>query len=223
MLPGDWIRFDITDPGEGIPAEHLPRTYEPFFSTKDTDEGYGLGLAQTYNIVKQHNGYIDVVSRLGKGTTFTIYFPSLRGDEIEKEDNDMEMILNGERETILLVENDSLSLQAVSEALEYLNYRVVAVASGREALDVYENDRIHLVVCDMVMPEMCGIKLYSALADKDPNLKMVIITGYPLGETSPDIIKRGIVGVIRKPTDLTTLSHTIRRALSTEISPDILK
>lgn len=223
MPAGDWIRLDITDTGEGIPAELLPRIFEPFFTTKDTGEGHGLGLAQTYNVVKQHNGYIDVVSRLGKCTTFTIYFPSLRGgDEIEQEDNDMEMIMNGEKETILLVEDDSSSLQAVNEALEYLNYRVVAVASGRQALDAFENDRIHLVISDMVMPDMSGVELYSALADQDPNLKMIIMTGYPLEEIGTDIIKRGIVGLIKKPTNMTTLSHTIRKALSTVISPDSL-
>lgn len=82
--------------------------------------------------------------------------------------------------------------------------------------------KIHLVVSDMVMPDMSGIELYSALADKDPNLKMMIITGYPLEEIGPDILKRGVVGLIKKPTDMITLSHTIRKALSTEISPDSL-
>ena len=130
------------------------------------------------------------------------------------------MIMNGEKETILLVEDDSLSLQAVSDTLEFLNYRVVAVASGREALDAFENDRIDLVISDMVMPDMSGTELHSALTDKAPNLKMMIITGYPLEEIGSDILKSGVVGLIRKPTDITTLSHTIRKALSTEISPD---
>jgi PAS domain S-box-containing protein len=223
MPAGDWIRLDIADTGEGIPAEHLPRIFEPFFTTKDEGEGYGLGLAQTYNIVKQHNGYIDVVSRLGKGTTFTIYLPSIReGDELDQEDSNMEMILNGEKETILLVEDDRLSLEAVCETLEFLNYKVVAVPNGTQALDVFKKDRIQLVISDMVMPDMNGIELHSALLDLDPNLRMVIITGYPMEEIHPDIIKRGVVGLIRKPTDMTTLSQTIRNALSTEISPDII-
>ena len=211
--PGHWIQIDVADSGIGIDAEHLHKIFEPFFTTKKAGEGSGLGLAQVYGIIKQHDGFITVNSVPQKGTTFSIYFPAVIESK-EKETMDEEPgTVSGQHENILLVEDDPVTLQAISEILDILNYRVLTAKTGEEALALYKNHTIDLVLSDLVMPQMGGAELFAILQDIDPDVKMILLTGYPLGDEGKDLLEKGIVAWVHKPLDMQTLSLLVQNAL----------
>lgn len=216
MPPGDWIRLDVTDTGEGIPAENLPRIFNPFFTTKDKQGGHGLGLVQVYSIVKQHQGYIDVVSRFKKGTTFTIYLPTLLEVPKAEVETEISIPISGNNEAILVVEDDDATRRAICDALKHMKYQVWEASSGNQAIDIYERESMDLVICDMIMPKMGGEELFEELHKRDPALKMIILTGYPLEDSGDDLKERGIAGVMQKPADITNISLTVGRVLSGE-------
>jgi PAS domain S-box-containing protein len=216
MAPGEWMALSISDTGTGIEPHNLPRIFEPFFTTKEVGEGTGLGLAQVYGIVKQHEGFINAESKVGEGTTFTIYLPSLPTKEedatSEPEDNG---IPRGNGETILLVEDDLLVQQVAQAMLEHLGYRVVMASNGREALEVYDehSSRIAMVLTDVTMPEMGGLALSEALHKKDQTIKIVALTGYPLEDEAGVLLAQGIMDWLHKPLDLQKLAQTVSRSL----------
>ncbi len=215
MSAGEWITVAVSDTGEGIKAEDLPRIFEPFFTTKHTARGTGLGLAQVYGIVKLHEGFIDVVSDLGQGTTFTIYLPAFIAPAIEESALEFDQLRMGHGETILLVEDDEASREALVEILGSVNYQVLAAANGQEALSLFEKKqgKIDLVISDMVMPVMDGASLYSALKERTSDIKMIIITGYPLERGGKEFLKQGVVAYIQKPLQVETVISVVRDAL----------
>ena len=172
-------------------------------------------LAQVYGIVKQHEGYIDVASQVGKGTTFTIYLPVAREKEAVTPRVLTEEPPAGWGETILLVEDAPIVRGVIQTVLEQLGYRVLTAANGPEALAVYEQHgaEIALVLTDLVMPEMGGVALLHALQAHDPAVKVVVTTGYPLGEEYRQLEAQGIAGWIQKPPDRSRLARVLRRAL----------
>jgi signal transduction histidine kinase len=183
LAPGAWIYIRVSDTGTGIPADDLPRIFNPFFTTKPVGQGTGLGLAQVYGIVKQHGGSIDVHSTLGEGTSFSIYLPELMVQQVEHQPQTEKLTsLIGDGETVLVVEDDDATRQAMKNLLEELNYRVLLAANGNEALRICEEEMsaIKLVVSDVVMPEMGGASLYNTLLEKQIRLKFLYISGYPL-------------------------------------------
>ena len=186
-LPGmghdDWIALRVADTGTGKPDEVVVHIFEPFYTTKKSGEGTGLGLAQVYGIVKQHDGEIEVATELGTGTTFTLYFPkTAKGKDLAltKEIN----ISKGQGETILLVENRPEVLDIAKEIFEQLNYSVVPAKNGKDALALYEADpdKVSAVLTKMVISEMGGLELIQELRSRNPAIKSVVMTGYPLGE-----------------------------------------
>lgn len=213
IKPGEWIRIEVEDNGVGIPEDHLPRIFEPFFTTKAVGKGSGLGLAQVYGIIKQHNGFIFVDSDVNQGTRFYIYLPAATEMEEEQPEGSEQTDLEGVNESILLVEDDAITLQAITEILTMLNYQVHATNSGAEALTIYMNTPIDLVLSDLVMPEMGGTELFNALKEYDPDVRMILLTGYPLGDDGKDLLEDGIVGWVHKPLDMQTLSLLIKNAL----------
>ena len=213
--PGEWVIFAVSDTGTGIPAEALSHIFEPFFTTKEVGQGTGLGLAQVYGIVRQHEGYIDVASQPGQGTTFTIYFPALVVEEKSAAAKAATIIPRGRGETVLLVEDDPTVLASGQGMLKYLGYQVLTAANGQEALTVYADhkDEISLVLADMMMPKMDGATLFRALQAQDPDIKVVIMTGYPLGEEAPKVLAQGIVDWLQKPLPMAQLANTVSRVL----------
>ncbi|MBL7062628.1 MAG: PAS domain S-box protein [Anaerolineae bacterium] len=217
--PGEWVRVTVSDTGTGIPPEVLPHVFEPFFTTKPVGQGSGLGLAQVYGIVKQHEGEIGVKSQVGHGTTFTFYLPALPVSAPEPLAQEMEPLAFGHGETILVVEDDPSVRVALSDTLETLNYRVLEAANGRKALEVYRvarsGDRpqqgVDLVLTDLVMPGMGGRELMRELRKMDPRVKGLAVTGYAVSE---DLREEGIVEVVEKPFDVDTLAEAVRRALA---------
>jgi len=214
MPAGEWVALSVSDTGMGIRPEHLPHIFEPFFTTKGPGRGAGLGLAQVYGIVKQHEGFIDVETEVGKGTTFTIYLPAL--EEVKTATQEVpEIPVEGQGETILLVEDERAVLDVTRAMLEQLGYQVLAVGSGAEALQVYtqHRDEIALVLADLVMPEIGGVELYHALRAQNPNVKMVVMTGYPLGEEEQQLLSQGIIAWVQKPLNITRLAQTVNEVL----------
>ena len=211
MRSGDWVVWTVSDTGEGIPPGVLRHIFEPFFTTKKPGEGTGLGLAQVYGIVKQHQGEIEVRSRLGKGTSFTIYLPKASGKKTASV-QESEQIPLGNRETVLVVEDKADVKDVAKLILENLNYRVLTASNGQEAVEVYDSygDNISLVITDMVMPQMGGLELLDALKERDPGIRVVIMTGYPLGK---DQLPPGIAGSLGKPLQLEKVSRVMVEAL----------
>jgi signal transduction histidine kinase/CheY-like chemotaxis protein len=218
MMPGNWISMSISDTGTGIPSEILPHIFEPFFTTKEPGKGTGLGLAQVYSIVKQFNGFIDVKSKEGEGTTFTVYFPEQPMPEQISIGVLSEELYYGKGEVILLVEDEPEVLALNKTILERLGYNVITAMNGRDALEIYkrEGGRIDLVLTDIVMPEMSGAELFYKLRKLNPDVKVIVLTGYPFGEELRKLVEDGITSWLQKPPQLSILAQTIHKALSSK-------
>jgi two-component system cell cycle sensor histidine kinase/response regulator CckA len=216
MESGDWIGLSVSDTGVGIPPEVLAHLYEPFFTTKDVGEGTGLGLAQVYGIVKQHDGFIDVETEMGNGTTFTIYLTPLAVQEEVSEEEVPEEMPRGHGETVLVAEDEPQVLGVCKAMLEHLGYRVLAATTGSQALDLYDQhgDEIALVLADMMMPQMGGVELYHEVRSRNPDAKVVVMTGYPLmGAEGKALLEQGIVDWMQKPVDFVQLAQLVSRVL----------
>jgi GAF domain-containing protein/CheY-like chemotaxis protein len=215
MRSGEWIRIEVKDTGEGIPPEKLPHIFEPFFTTKPAGEGTGLGLAQAYGIVKQHDGFIDVRSQVGVGTIFTLYLPALSVTDQETMPREGITEIEGEGETILVVEDDWVTLAALRDLLETQNYHVLVAQNGVEALEIIEesSDSINLVVCDVVMPEMGGLALYNSLSERYPQIKMLFLTGHPLQKENQALLEKGGVNWLQKPFSVPDFNRFVQELL----------
>jgi PAS domain S-box-containing protein len=180
--PGHFVKLIVTDTGTGMCPETLIRIFEPFFTTKEVGKGTGLGLATVYGIVKQHQGWIEVKSDLGVGTTFTIYLPATnKSFETSFERAVPRPDIKGGNETILLVEDEPVLRELARVILKDYNYEVLEASSGVDALKVWDKHagRIDLLLTDMVMPEgMSGRELAEELKNRKPTLKVVYTSGY---------------------------------------------
>ncbi len=220
MAPGAWLQLRVSDTGVGIEPYDLPHIFEPFFTTKSPGEGSGLGLAQVYGIVKQHDGYIDVKSEPGAGTTFIIYLPAIEAPEWASVEALSSNLIDGKGETILVVEDNVATQTAVREILETLNYRVVSASDGKQALEIIENfdGAIDLVLSDMVMPTMGGVELYQELIERGLATKVVLMSGYPLGAGTRELLDQKGVTWLQKPMRSDTLAQLIREVLENRIA-----
>jgi len=217
MEPGEWVRVTASDTGTGIPPDALSHIFEPFFTTKPIGQGTGLGLAQVYGIVGQHEGHIDVESEVGRGTTFTIYLPALRVFRGEPSELKIDAPVQGHGEMILVVEDEPAARDAVAETLQSLGYQVLVAANGREALSIFElhGDEIALVLSDLMMPGISGTELFRILKQKKPAVKIVAMTGYPLQFKARDLPVQDIADWLQKPLSAEQLAETVQRALET--------
>jgi CheY-like chemotaxis protein len=214
MASGEWIRVMVSDNGVGIQPDQLQRIFEPFYTTKEPGNGTGLGLAQVYGIVKQHGGYIHVESHPEDGTIFIIYLPALAGEEEEEPTPEEETTIMGQLETILVVEDDGAAQKAVRDTLKTLNYRVLTANNGSEAMEIVERDKGDLVFSDLVMPEMGGVELFKILKKEFPEIKMLVMTGYPLKGGTKELIGRSQLDWLQKPLDMETLTTMVGKMLS---------
>jgi two-component system cell cycle sensor histidine kinase/response regulator CckA len=216
-----WVSIRVTDNGEGVSPEALPHIFEPFFTTKAAGGGTGLGLAQVYGIVKQHEGHIDVSSEPGRGTTFTIYLPALSVSGPHSGAQAAEGLVRGQGQTLLVVEDNAVTRAALVESLEQLNYRVLEAENGRTALELYEQHGrgISLVLSDLVMPGMGGKALVQALREQDPGLPVVVLSGHPKADTAKELEEAGVVDWLQKPPSLESLAQVVGRALNGGCDP----
>ncbi len=217
FAPGRYVRLTVSDSGCGMDEQTLGQVFEPFFTTKESGKGTGLGLATVYGIVRQNEGFIHVYSEPGHGTTFRIYLPRHEGrgpDAAEPDESQPLPAARGE-ETVLFVEDEPAMLQLGVEMLEDLGYRVLSAATPNEALDTareYDGE-IHLLVTDVVMPQMNGRDLAGRLRALYPGIARLYTSGY----TANVIAHRGVLdeGVLflQKPFAAPALAAKVRRAL----------
>ncbi|HWY14203.1 MAG TPA: ATP-binding protein [Rhizomicrobium sp.] len=181
MPAGDYVRIDVRDSGVGIPKEHVGKIFDPFFTTKPVGQGTGLGLATVYGIVKQTGGFITVDSEVGKGTVFRIYLPRYKGDslQIAEPERAPPRDITGQ-DTILLVEDEEAVRSFAARALKLRGYRVLEAAGGEEALELVSRHEgaIHLLITDVVMPNMDGPTLVRALKRLRPDMAVIFMSGY---------------------------------------------
>mgnify|MGYP001036195323 CR=1 FL=1 len=221
MPPGHWVCLTVADTGSGIPDEVMPHLFEPFFTTKGPNQGTGLGLAQVYGIIKQHNGFIGVQSRPGEGTTVTMYLPAQVAPQLEPPppDGQANALPRGSQETtILVVEDEDAVRQVSARTLESLGYNVLVSSDGVEALQLFDRhpDRVDLVLMDLVMPNMGGRDLLMSLRERDPGLKVIVMSGYPLDMDVEEVLAGDHVEWLPKPLRLGDLAARVRAMLDGE-------
>jgi two-component system, cell cycle sensor histidine kinase and response regulator CckA len=212
---GEWVVWRVSDTGVGMSGETLRRIFEPFYTTKVVGEGTGLGLAQVYGLVHQHEGCVDVKSVVGEGTTFTVYLPIIQvGDDIQGEEG--EELVRGGGQTVLVVEDNSAVLKTTVAMVRSLGYDVVTATTGTEAMQVYADhgDRVGVVLTDMVMPEMGGLELFEALREQNPEVKVVVMTGYAPEAQARDGLLQEVSGFLQKPLDLEEMGRVLGEAIA---------
>ena len=222
---GDYVLLTITDSGQGIPAEHLPHIFEPFYTTKEAGKGTGLGLATVYGIVKQNSGFVWVYSEPGLGTTFKIYLPGIHSMSHEHQAQKPAEPTPRGCETLLLVEDEASVRLASQQFLSRSGYTVLEAGDGEQALRVSREHRgpIHLMISDVVMPKMGGPRLAEWLADERPDLKVLFVSGY----AENTVLQHGNIDVtthfLQKPFSLKALARKIREVLETKDSPILVE
>ncbi|MFC1555924.1 PAS domain S-box protein [candidate division KSB1 bacterium] len=209
---GDYIRLSVTDTGTGIPKNIREKIFEPFFTTKGKGLGTGLGLATVYGIVKNHNGYILVDSESGKSTTFTLYFPvSEKEIVVEKK----EIHIRKGQATILVVDDEEYVRSLAAAMLKEIGYTVFLADNGIKAVEIYreKSEEIDLVLLDMIMPIMGGKETNLALKEINPDVKVILSSGYSQDSKATEILNEGAIGFIQKPYRMEKLSNAIAEAL----------
>jgi len=210
---GNYVRITIIDTGSGMDEETCARIFEPFFTTKEKSRGVGLSLASAYGIVRSHEGAIEVASELGRGTIFNIYLP-VSAEEAPREVAPSKAMARG-AETILLVDDEESVLYVCKEILATIGYNVLTAANGREALNIYKEHKnaIDLVVLDMIMPGLSGSETYEELKLINPQVKVMVSTGYSVSEQAKKIMEKGCQAIIQKPFRLEDLSQKVREVI----------
>ncbi len=214
VADGKWVRVTVKDSGTGIRPDVLSHIFEPFFTTR-APLGHGLGLAQVYGTVMQHEGHIQVDTEIGRGTAFRLYWPALPMIEPKAQVPVQSYSIEGKGQIILVVEDNATMRAALVDVLEILGYQVLAAANGREGLDIYEShgDKIALVLSDWMMPLMDGLELVRQLDARKIAVNVLVMTGYPLGKETISAFPECVVGWILKPPNLEHLAEAVAQAL----------
>ena len=219
--PGAYLRLSVSDTGCGMDTATRQRIFEPFFTTKEAGKGTGLGLATVFGIVKQHNGWIEVESSPGRGSTFHLHLPFAPDDALEEPSPLPAPAATGGSETILLVEDDAVSRQTVGLALRRDGYQVIEAAGVEAARTAWaqHRDRIAALITDVVMPGgINGFELARALRAERPELCIVIISGYSSDAARKQPAIEGAT-YLAKPFDYATLTCAMRTSLARRASP----
>jgi PAS domain S-box-containing protein len=218
FLPGDYVMISVSDNGFGMDKETLGNIFEPFFTTKDFGEGTGLGLSTVYGIVKQNNGFINVYSELGHGTTFKIYFPRYveKVSQSQMQRPEKPAVIGDE--TILLVEDEKAILRMTTTMLESLGYSVLAASSPTAAMHIGESHpgKIDLLMTDVVMPEMSGPELAKRMLHLYPKLRCLFMSGYTANVIAHNEILDEGVYFLNKPFEIKDLATKVREAFDFE-------
>ncbi len=210
---GRFVKLTVTDTGEGMDPDVLPRIFEPFFTTKERGRGTGLGLASVYGIVRNHGGFILVESEKGIGSSFMIHLPA--SDKAPAhDDKPRETVRRGGGE-ILLIDDEEMILDVASGMLENLGYTVVTALGGKEGVRVFgeHRDAVVLVILDMIMPEFSGRETFEVLRRLDPSVRILLSSGYSMDGHAKELMDAGCDGFIQKPFTMAELSARIGEIL----------
>ncbi len=211
--------LEVEDNGVGIPRDVLHRIFEPFYTTKEVGKGTGLGLAMVYGIIKKHNGFIEVTSALGEGTKFSAFLPVTAKRAGEDDEISRESVRElRQRELVVMVVDDEPDLRNFCvTALGEVATEILTAANGVEALEQFEKAgrKVDLVLMDLTMPKMSGPECFQRLRAIDPDLRVLISSGYSLDVDAENLLKGKATGFLPKPYDLNQLMESVERALST--------
>jgi len=212
--PGSVV-LEVSDTGSGIPREVLPKIFDPFFTTKGPGEGTGLGLSIVYGIVKQHGGHVHVSSDLGRGTTFTVYFPGSEKTSLEPRPAPGAGAEARGKETIMIVDDEPALRSLMRISLTERGYTVMEAGDGLEALELYtkHGGTIDMVLIDLIMPKLGGRETYLRLKELNPAIKALFATGYGIDDQTQELLATGVLGIIKKPYEMTAVESEIRKVL----------
>jgi PAS domain S-box-containing protein len=211
--PGRYVQLTITDTGSGMDKATLERIFDPFFTTKEMGRGTGLGLASVYGIIKSHDGYIDVESQKGQGTRIRIFLPASEKDAKDAVETGSQLIRGSG--TLLIVDDEELVLNVGVNMLEKLGYTVLAAKNGANAVDIFKahKDEIKMVVLDIIMPDMGGGEVYDRIKAINPEVKVLLSSGYSVDGQAIELLERGCDGFMQKPFTIEELSGKITQIL----------
>ena len=212
--PGDYVQLTISDSGIGIDQHTLEHIFDPFFTTKEMGRGTGLGLASVYGIIKSHDGYIEVTSERGLGTTFTIFLPASLKAIDGQADTAAELIRGSG--TLLVVDDEELVLNVAANMLEKLGYTALKAQNGSEAVAIFEanKDKVKMVVLDIIMPDMGGSDVYDKIKGINPDVKVLLASGYSVDGQAIELLERGCDGFMQKPFTMEELSGKVEQILN---------
>jgi len=213
LNPGPHVVLSVRDTGDGISPESIDRVFDPYYTTKEVGKGSGMGLAVVHGIVKGHKGYISVESEPGKGTTFKILFPAVKGKTRDESKEPRELPTGKER--ILFVDDEESMVDLNQQRLERLGYKVIPRTDPSEALEFFRThpDQIDLVITDMTMPHMTGDKLAREMLKIRPDTPIILCTGYSERMSEDRALEIGIRKYIEKPIEMKKLARTVREVL----------
>jgi nitrogen-specific signal transduction histidine kinase/ActR/RegA family two-component response regulator len=211
--PGRYVHLSVSDTGCGMSSKVQARLFEPFFTTKGMAEGTGLGLAMVYGIVKGHEGFVQVYSQEGRGSTFHVYLPAMERAVEERGVEELELPTG--TETILVVDDEEGLRKLGQAVLEPCGYRVLIAEDGAQALEVYQAhpEEVALVVLDVIMPRMNGLECMRRLREMDPDVKVLISTGYTARDLAQELVAEGALGVVEKPFRIQDFATAVRAAI----------
>ncbi|MEW6140377.1 MAG: PAS domain S-box protein [Thermodesulfobacteriota bacterium] len=220
VRPGPYVTLAVSDTGYGIDPQVLPRVFDPFFTTKEKEKGTGLGLSTVYGIVKQHQGHVSAYSESGRGTTFKVYLPIVQRPPVHTSASPAAAAATQLRgwETVLVVEDDEIVRQLTAEVLETLGYSVLQCSNPQEARTVCMEHQgpIHLLLTDVVLPQMDGRRLFDSLSQQFPEMKVLYVSGY----AENAIVHHGVldagVNFLQKPFTVQDLAKKVREVLDSE-------
>ena len=218
LVPGRYVLLRLSDTGHGMSQETLAHIFEPFYSTKEAGKGTGLGLAVVHGIVANHGGHIFCASEPARGTTFSIYFPALNEPSLEAPVSvrtPTEETVRAGKEILLVVDDEESLLETSKILLEECGYRVLTAENGEKAIDIFDHERtkISLVIMDLLMPGMGGLRCLDALRRADPDVKVIISSGYMSSSKQREAMDKGAIGYIQKPYRRQELLNLVRRVL----------
>jgi len=219
---GEFVQISVTDTGCGIDNKTIDRIFDPFFTTKSVDKGTGLGLAMVYGIVKQHSGWVNVYSNVGRGSTFKIYIPRISEEKEEEQITPQEVIVKGGNETVLLIDDEEIIRNLGNAILGKYGYKVILSEDGEEAINIYKREWeskadaknfIDLVIVDLSMPKMGGPEVIDELMKINPQQKIILSSGYSVNGVARKLLNKGVRGFVQKPYHSIQFAKIVREIL----------
>jgi two-component system cell cycle sensor histidine kinase/response regulator CckA len=218
--PGEHVLLSIADTGQGMDEDVREHIFEPFYTTKETGKGTGLGLAMVYGIIKNHNGYICCESNPDLGTTFNIYLPVIKADVETPEDDQQMLVSKGTGETILVIDDEEILRDLLENMLLRSGYSVIKARNGREGLKLYQKKiaEVDLVILDLILPGMGGKQVLAEILKLNPKAKVLVASGYFLDHNTKDDTIVGAKGFIKKPYDIKKMLDVIQKLVDKPLS-----